>query len=135
MEVITKSADETQKVGREFANKLTPGAVVALVGDLGAGKTTFVQGVADGLGVKEKVNSPTFIIMRTYKPNFCHVDLYRLESNISEEVENLGLLDLISEGESVILIEWAEKIRDLLPKNAIWVKMEDVGNDTRKITL
>ncbi len=134
MEIITKSADETKKAGRDFSNKLKAGSVVALVGELGAGKTTFIQGVAEGLGITQRVNSPTFIIMRSYD-DFYHVDLYRLDEHIKDEVTNLGLLDLVREGKSIILIEWAEKIRDLLPKDAIWIKIEDNGEDQRRITI
>ena len=81
MEVITKSAGETKEVGRKFSADLTAGDVVGLTGELGSGKTTFIQGVAEGLGVSARVNSPTFIIMREYGKLY-HVDLYRLEENL-----------------------------------------------------
>lgn len=107
---------------------------MGLVGELGSGKTTFIQGVARGLGVKSRVNSPTFIIMREYG-NFCHVDLYRLEDNLKVETENLGLFNTISEGKSIILIEWAERIRDFLPKKTKWVGFENIGEDGRRIKI
>jgi tRNA threonylcarbamoyladenosine biosynthesis protein TsaE len=134
MEVITNSARETQEFGKEFSAKLTPGSTVALSGDLGAGKTTFIQGIAEGLGIKERVNSPTFIIMRSYE-DFYHVDLYRLEENVESEVTNLGIPDLVDEGKSIIVIEWAEKMRGMLPKNTIWINIENVDENTRKISI
>lgn len=134
MEIITNSAEETQKVGREFSARLKPGDVVGLVGELGSGKTTFIQGVAAGLGIKGRVNSPTFIIMREYG-NFCHVDLYRLEEDLKAEMDNLGLFDKISGGTSIVLIEWAERIRNLLPKKTKWVSFKDLGENRRRIKL
>lgn len=144
MEVTTKASSETQKVGRNFAKQLKGGEILALVGELGAGKTTFVQGLARGLGIKQRINSPTFILMRSYPvtqlpnnliTNFCHIDLYRLEGDLTDEVRNLGLDDIWGKKETVFVIEWAEKIRDIIPKNAIWIKIEITNDDKRKITL
>lgn len=125
--------------------------VVGLVGDLGSGKTTFVQGMAEGLGVKVRILSPTFVIMRNYQisntklqtnskfpnsnvKNLYHVDLYRLEGDLRGEVENLGLRDIWSEPGNIVVIEWAEKIRGVLPKNTIWVDFEYVDGG-RKIKI
>jgi tRNA threonylcarbamoyladenosine biosynthesis protein TsaE len=105
-----------------------------LSGELGSGKTTFIQGVAEGLGIKARVNSPTFIIMREYGSLY-HVDLYRLEENLEREVENLGLLDIISEGRSIVIIEWAERIKKLLPQKTNWVNFENIKEDKRKISI
>lgn len=142
MEYITQTPDETKEIGRKLSASLKGGEIFALSGDLGAGKTTFVQGIAEGLGISTRVNSPTFIIMRTYSiknnssiMNLLHVDLYRLENNIEEELVNLGITDLWKKKENVFLIEWAEKIKDLLPKNTKWVKFEDVDEDSRKIII
>ena len=110
---------------------------MALVGDLGAGKTTFIQGLAEGLGIKERINSPTFIILREYShPDFMfyHVDLYRLEGDFSKELENLGLTTIMAERQSVVVIEWADKIKDLLPQNTKWLNFEEQG-DERIITI
>lgn len=101
---------------------------------MGAGKTTFVQGLASGLNIKGRINSPTFIIMRDYG-NLCHVDLYRIEENLKEEIENLGLLDIIREKKSIVVIEWAERIKDLLPVNTKWVNIKVLDENRRKIII
>ncbi|MBU0998417.1 tRNA (adenosine(37)-N6)-threonylcarbamoyltransferase complex ATPase subunit type 1 TsaE [Patescibacteria group bacterium] len=141
MEFITKSARETQKLGRKVAADLvkkTP-TVIALTGNLGSGKTTFVQGFARGLGIKKKIISPTFILMRTYKAKkrkmLYHLDLYRLESNFKEEIENLGVKDIWKEKKNILVIEWAEKIKDILPEGTSWIKFEYLPDDQRKIII
>ena len=141
MEFITKSPRETQKLGKKFSADLikkTPN-IIALTGELGSGKTTFVQGLAEGLGVKKKIISPTFILMRTYKAKkkntFYHLDLYRLETNLERELENLGVKDIWNQKANILAIEWAEKIRELLPESTIWVKFEYLSDDQRKIII
>lgn len=141
MEFITKSARETQKVGRKIAANLvkkTP-SIIALTGDLGSGKTTFVQGFVKGLGVRKRIISPTFILMRTYKAKkkntLYHLDLYRIESNFEKEIENLGVKDFWKEEKNILIIEWAEKIKNLLPDDTIWIKFEYLSDDKRKIII
>jgi tRNA threonylcarbamoyladenosine biosynthesis protein TsaE len=101
-------------------------AVLALEGDLGAGKTTFAQAFAKALGIKSHVTSPTFLIIRSYKLKtknyklFHHIDAYRLRS--PEELLDLGFADLLKNPENIILIEWADKIKDLLPADARWLR-------------
>lgn len=136
-EVITKSIEETQKFAQEFAGKLKPGNIIALYGELGAGKTIFVQGLAKGLGFRGKVFSPTFIFMRPYKlkgkiKTLYHIDLYRLEGIM--DLKNIGVEEFISEKDAVSAVEWAEKIEHLLPKNVIKIKIERLSEQTRKIT-
>ena len=131
--LTTSSEAETAAVGRDLAHGLTPGAVVLLVGDLGAGKTAFVRGLAEGLGVDPAdVSSPTFTLIHEYGggrlPLF-HVDLYRL--NDAREIEELGL-EMADEG--VLAIEWAEKLPRSIP-GAIAVQIEHGDGDTRRITL
>lgn len=141
MEIFTKSAKETKEFGQNFANKLKGGEVLALVGDLGSGKTTFVQGLARGLGISGMITSPTFILMRDYDTGgekkeikkLYHLDLYRLEDNINKEVENLGLDDLLGKMENVVVIEWADKAREVLPKDTIWIDFEFSEDVGRKI--
>ena len=137
--IITNSFEETQQLGLDLAQKLKGGEVVALHGDLGSGKTTFMQGLAKGLGIKRNIISPTFIIMRTYQiegkknlQNLYHVDLYRIESE--NDVEGLGLLELIGEEENIVAIEWPEKIEKILPKNTITIYFEYLEGDTRSVT-
>lgn len=149
MEFLTKSPEETKRAGQEFAASLIEGtrqfATIGLIGELGAGKTTFVQGFSEGLGIK-RVISPTFILMRTYDvplvaghtkrfENFYHIDLYRLEKNIEDEVKNIGLLDIWEKPGNIVFIEWAEKIESLLPNDAYIMKFEIIGEEERKITV
>ncbi len=134
MEVITESAAETKELGRVLAAELKAGSTLALTGDLGSGKTTFVQGLAKGLGFKGRIISPTFILMRRY-PGFYHVDLYRFEGNVAREVENIGLTDIWGKDENIVVIEWAEKIKNLMPTNTRWVRFKDLGKDKRRIII
>jgi tRNA threonylcarbamoyladenosine biosynthesis protein TsaE len=134
MDTITKSTTETQNLGKKFGLSLKGGEVLALCGDLGSGKTTFLQGLAKGLNISQRIISPTFIIMRNYK-NFYHVDLYRLETNIKEELNNLGITDLWEKDKNIFAIEWAQKAKNFLPKNTIWIDFEVVGENERKIKI
>lgn len=128
----TNSSRETQKLGQSFAKVLEKGDTVALYGDLGSGKTTFVQGLAEGLGVKEKIISPTFIIIRSYpSKNFYHIDLYRIEKN--QKIESLGLAEILDNPLNIVAIEWAERIENLLPKKIIKIKFSHEDNNVRKI--
>ena len=140
METITTSATETKKLGKEIGSSLAGGEILALVGDLGSGKTTFVQGLAQGLGIKKRIISPTFILMRKYntssKPKaLYHVDLYRLENNIEFELTNLGIDDVWEDKDSIVVIEWAEKAKKAIPKSAKWIHFETVSEKKRKINL
>ena len=130
----TRSESETADVGREMGARLAAGDVILLYGDLGAGKTAFVRGLAEGLGVPPgDVSSPTFTIMQEYRggrlPLF-HVDLYRL--NDPREFDDLGLDEIAAE--AVLAIEWAEKLPDP-PPESIRVSFEHAGDTTRTITV
>lgn len=140
MEIITKSAEETQRLGNKVGSDLKGGEIICLSGELGAGKTTFVQGIATGLGITSRVVSPTFIIMRDYPfvrdgqtMHFYHVDLYRLEDNIEEEVFNLGVFDLWGKPENIFVIEWAEKLKEL-PANVKKIQIASMNENSRKFT-
>lgn len=126
--VTTNSFEETQKLGEKFSKNLKDRKIVALYGQLGSGKTTFVQGLAKGLGIKNRIISPTFIIIRDYK-NFYHVDLYKTEGNLEE----LGLEEIMNNPKNVVVIEWAEKLSNL-PKDRWDIYFEYLENDKRKIT-
>ena len=138
-EVITANFQETQAFGLELAQKLKGGEVLALYGDLGSGKTTFMQGLAKGLGITRNIISPTFIIMRTYKisgnvlKNLYHLDLYRIEND--EQAVNLGLKDLIGDEQNVVAIEWPDKIENLLPEKRINLYFEYLEDNKRKIRM
>lgn len=142
MEIITKSAQETFDLGRKIGSNLSVknqvssvnSVVYALVGDLGAGKTTFIQGFAKGLGIKNKIISPTFILMRKYGRLY-HLDLYRLEGDVEREVKNLGVEEIWDDSKNVVIIEWAEKIKDMLPKSTKWIKFTSLGEDERRIVV
>jgi tRNA threonylcarbamoyladenosine biosynthesis protein TsaE len=132
--IVTSSETETATVGRDLAPRLSAGSVVLLMGDLGAGKTAFVRGLAEGLGVgSDDVTSPTFTIMQEYRggrvPLF-HVDLYRL--NNAREIEDLGLDEIAAGG--VLAIEWAEKLPDV-PADAIAVRITHGEGDIRAIEI
>jgi tRNA threonylcarbamoyladenosine biosynthesis protein TsaE len=130
--IITKSADETIELGKKIGAFLLPNDVVCLTGTLGAGKTTLIQGIADGAGVKDYVTSPTFIIINEYKGRipFFHVDLYRLDN--VEQIEDLGIEEYFERG-GVCVIEWAEKLGELKPKKCHEIEIEIVSERERKI--
>ncbi|HHW07312.1 MAG TPA: tRNA (adenosine(37)-N6)-threonylcarbamoyltransferase complex ATPase subunit type 1 TsaE [Clostridia bacterium] len=135
MEVITKSSLETQDLGRRLGQLLRPGDVLVVSGELGAGKTTFVQGLAAGLGVTAQVTSPTFTIIHEYDGARCplyHIDAYRLED--PREIEELGL-DEYFHGDGVTAVEWAENIAQWLPGDYLYVKIIKIPTEAgwRKI--
>lgn len=130
-EILTISEEATSAAGARLGETLHAGDVVLLHGDLGAGKTAFVRGLAQGLGApQDDVSSPTFTIVQEYSGRvpLYHVDLYRLEER---EVDDLGLEELVL-GDGVVAIEWAERWRGR-PDDAIEVRIEDAGEDTRRI--
>jgi tRNA threonylcarbamoyladenosine biosynthesis protein TsaE len=131
---VTRSEDETVAVARELADALRPGAVVLLSGNLGAGKTAFVRGLAQGLGIDPgEVSSPTFTLVHEYRGGrvtLFHADLYRLEGAATGD---LGLEEMgVSDG--VLAIEWAERLAQVLP-GAIEVRIELVDDTTRRIAI
>lgn len=136
-ECITKTSDETQKLGRDFAKNIKAGDIIALHGELGSGKTTFTQGLAKGLGIKHRIISPTFIIVRTHTVNkgqiFSHIDLYRIGTE--EDLEELGIKEILENLANIIVIEWSEKLGSLLPRKRWDVRFEYVDENKRKITI
>jgi len=137
MEFITNSAKETKKLAakliKDFIGAKRKNALVfGLSGELGAGKTTFIQGLAKALGVKERILSPTFVIMKHFN-NFYHIDCYRIDK--PAELKELGLEEVLKNPKNLVMIEWAEKVRKILPKEIIWLEFEHLGEDRRKIIL
>lgn len=136
-EFITNSEKETKQLAKNLARKFKSG-IITLTGDLGAGKTTFVQGFAQGLEIPDKIISPTFVLIRQHRipgtnHTLYHVDLYRLEN--LDEIKQLGLEEIWSNPESIMLIEWPEKAAGFLPGDRVDITIEKLSKDQRKITI
>ena len=134
MTVTTHSEEETRKLGKSIAKQCKPGTVISLRGSLGSGKTVFTKGLAEGLGIGEAIVSPTFTLIQEYDGSLplYHMDLYRIEG--IEEFEMIGGEELLY-GKGVTLIEWSEKIEELLPDSTIFVHIRIMPNQERMITL
>jgi tRNA threonylcarbamoyladenosine biosynthesis protein TsaE len=131
MEYISISEQNTREIAREYAKTLKSGDVVLLRGELGAGKTAFMKGIADYFNVGE-VTSPTYAYLNVYGEYIYHYDCYRLSSG--EDAELLGLTDYFG-GDNICFIEWSENIADVLPEQTKKVVIEKIDQNTRKITL
>ena len=137
-EYESRSREETFQFAKSMAEQVRPGQVICLKGDLGVGKTVFAQGFGAGLGITEPMASPTFTILREYHEGslpLYHFDVYRVSD--PDEMEETGFFDFVN-GDGVTLIEWAELILDVIPKDATWVTIEkdtEKGFDYRKITV
>lgn len=155
---ITKNSKETQKLGKSLAKELKSGIVIALKGDLGCGKTTFTQGFLKGLKIKGPYTSPTFLVIKNYKKEFpiskslprrqagkfpikskiqnpkkqniYHIDTYRVNS---KDILDLGWEEIVADKNNVIIVEWADRIRKIIPSGALWIEFEWVDNNTREI--
>lgn len=136
-ENITSGSIQTKKLGEKFAKEILEkkpkktAFVVGLEGELGGGKTTFLQGFAKGLGIKEKILSPTFVIMKKFN-NFYHIDCYRIEK--PKELLDLGFKKITSNPKNIIVIEWADRIRKIMPKDTLWIKFDFINEKRRRIT-
>lgn len=143
MLVKSKGPKETQKVASELAKKVLKlrvskhAIVIALEGELGAGKTTFVKGFARALGIKAHVTSPTFLLMKSYKLKaksyklLVHIDAYRLKNH--KELLPLGTKDTISDGKNIVLIEWSDRVKPILPARYIKIHFDHIAKNIRKI--
>mgnify|MGYP003393585341 CR=1 FL=1 len=143
--IITNSSEETQKFSEALAQKILQGKqyeraiVLSLSGDLGAGKTTFIQGFAKGLGIEEKILSPTFIVMKRFKikdsrfKNFYHFDCYRLDNE--KDLETLGFVEIIENPENIVAIEWPERVEKILPKEVALIKFKHLEGSKRELTI
>lgn len=136
IQLRTETADETREVGRALAALLDPRDAIVLTGDLGAGKTTLVQGIGGGLGVEEHVASPTFTLIREYtgRLGVAHVDVYRLDR--VQDVVDLGL-DEVGGPDRVLLVEWGDAVEDLLPGDRLRIELTtpDPETETRRISI
>lgn len=130
---LARSPDETQALGRRLATLLLPGEVVSLTGPLGSGKTCFIQGLCQGLGVEDRVGSPSFILVREHsgKMPVHHVDLYRLQT--SRDLDSIGLEDLC-DGQGVVVVEWGEKAEGRLAFSCV-IRLEPQGESERRIEM
>jgi len=132
----TKSTSETIRIGKNIGSVLLPGDVVALVGELGTGKTQFIKGLAAGVGVGKPtyISSPSFTLINEYagKVPFYHIDLFRLKSE--KETEELGLEEYF-QGGGITAIEWADKIPSLLPQEILWIHIRYIGEHTRSFEI
>jgi tRNA threonylcarbamoyladenosine biosynthesis protein TsaE len=135
--IVTHSPEETERLGETLGRCLQFGDVLCLSGELGAGKTCLVRGLARGWGAVDRPTSPTFTLINEYRRErdshrFHHVDAYRLQD--AEDAWSLGLEDVL-DAEGVVVAEWAERIREALPAEALWVLIEDLGEDDRRFRL
>ena len=134
--MITRSSEETIELGQKLARHLSVGDVIALHGNLGSGKTTFTKGIGKGLGVKNvrHIQSPTFVLIKEYVARIpmYHIDLYRLDN--LQDIEDIAVEEYIY-GNGVAIIEWAEKIKAILPKKHISVKFKIKGENKREIDI
>lgn len=128
MKKTTLSEKQTFNSGLEFAKTLKGGETIGLIGDLGAGKTVFIKGLAQGLGIKQIITSPTFVLMKVYKikakvkiKNLVHVDAYRLKNG--RDLIDIGLKDWLGRPDTITVIEWADQVKSVLPKDKIIVKI------------
>lgn len=133
MDVLSRSPEQTRRIGMGLGAALQTGDLICLQGDLGAGKTTFVQGIAHGWGSLDSVSSPTFIIVNVYRrgdeARLFHMDAYRLDS--TPEAEELDLDAMLSQGP--LLVEWPERMNGLVPPERLWIHLEHTGAQEREM--
>jgi tRNA threonylcarbamoyladenosine biosynthesis protein TsaE len=151
-EFITQNFSETKKLGKLLAKELFGGEVICLSGELGAGKTTFTQGLLSGLGAEKPYTSPTFVVMKEYKTVLSeqrainskegarsrkinaiyHFDAYRVSA---EDILNLGWEEIVSDSRNICIVEWAEKLEKIIPAQAIWIEFSWLDEKRRKLTI
>jgi len=156
--IITNNLNETQKVAEDLVEQIYAtsevacggATVIGLTGDLGSGKTAFTQGFARVLGIKEKITSPTFVLQKNYKicsvkfktnqnskiqkfKNLIHIDAYRLDD--PKELVNLGWEEIVGNPKNIIIVEWVERIKKILPKKYIQINLEHINEDKRRIRI
>lgn len=136
-EFITNSVDDTFSLGKDFGEQLQGGEVIEFIGDLGAGKTSFVRGLVDGLGSDDEVASPTFTISRLYKTHsglsIYHFDFYRLQEDPGLVAEELAEASM--DPKTIVCVEWAETVRDMLPSGRITIELVGMGDSEDKRTI
>lgn len=133
--LLSASAEATRAIGARLGRRASAGDVICLEGELGAGKTTFIQGMGEGMGIEVPITSPSFVLVREYRgkdgrPRLYHIDLYRI--SFIQEALLLGLEDYLY-GDGISAIEWAEKVAEILPRERLWVRLEYWGEGKRKL--
>jgi len=138
--IITRSEKETINFGKKIGKNLKGKEVIGLIGELGAGKTILTKGIAQGLGIKKIIKSPSFIVMKIYKTegksgikNFCHLDAYRILGE--EDLIKIGVKDWLAKPKTVTVIEWADRVKKILPKNKMLIKLKIIGKNKRLINI
>jgi len=146
---ITNSFRRTRKLGEILAKELKGGEIVCFTGELGSGKTTFAQGILKGLGAKGPYTSPTFVVMKQYKlktqnsklktarqnskvKNIFHLDCYRVEP---KDILDLGWEEIVASKNNIVIVEWAERVKKIIPKNAAWLKFRHIESNKRQISV
>lgn len=132
---LTNNFKQTQKLGEMLAGELRGGEIICLTGELGSGKTTFAQGVLCGLRAKGPYISPTFVVMKQYKvesQNIYHIDAYRVSA---KDILDLGWEEIVSNKNNIVIVEWAERIKSIIPKKAVWIFFKHMDNNQRKMSL
>lgn len=139
MKYITHSVKETKELAKELVKSLKAGQVIGLSGDLGVGKTAFTQGLAKALGVKSIVNSPTFVLMKVYEAQhkviktLVHIDAYRLDEG--SNLEALGIEEYMADPQTLVVVEWVEKIKKIMPKGTKYYNFKVLSEDQREIVV
>ncbi|MCU0680236.1 MAG: tRNA (adenosine(37)-N6)-threonylcarbamoyltransferase complex ATPase subunit type 1 TsaE [Planctomycetes bacterium] len=138
MKIITSSEKETKQLASAITEFIDEGTTIVLIGDLGAGKTTFVKGMAQTLNIKKTIKSPTFTLMNTYKikhyglKRFCHIDAYRINE---ESLKGIGALDFLQDNNTLSVIEWGNKVKKLIPKNSWFITIKHKTENKREFTI
>lgn len=141
MNKITNSEKQTFNFAKKFAKQLKGGEIIGLIGNLGAGKTIFAKGLAAGLGIKQTVNSPTFVLMKVYRiknqksriKDLVHIDAYRIKSE--QDIIAIGAQEYFDRDDAITIIEWADKIKKILPKKTRYISINNKEKDTRVINI
>jgi tRNA threonylcarbamoyladenosine biosynthesis protein TsaE len=135
---ITQSPKETERLGEKIGKRISQirlknqAQIIALEGDLGGGKTTFLKGLAKGMGIKERILSPTFLLIRKFQ-NFYHIDCYRIKK--PSEILKLGFRKIVKDPQNIVAIEWAERIKGILPRKILKIKFKILGKKKREILI
>lgn len=134
---VTKSEKETIDLAKRLAKDFTNGGVVGLIGDLGFGKTQFVKGLAEAFQIKKAITSPTFVILKKYPvkigniKNLIHIDCYRFFG--SDDLSDLGFEEFVQDGNNLIVVEWADRVRDIMPADTQWIQFKRGKEDNERI--